>query len=181
MGFIHDKLDIKFLILYLMARVNVVEQGENGKPGLAFVGQLNFPAGWKSQYAVSRGVIPSLTLILDQSFGNLWVAYNVGADWSVMDNNTGLFYCVALGGMPNERLNLYGEIVGDHNWVYGIEDGAHAPSARVENTFSFRFGGDYFLTECFKIDLSVGTRLHSPHALEAELGFSYGIPLKKRP
>ena len=31
------------------------------------------------------------------------------------------------------------------------------------------------------IDLSVGTRLHSPHALEAELGFSYGIPLKKRP
>ena len=60
------------------------------------------------------------------------------------------------------------------------EGSTPARKGQVENTFSLRFGGDYFLTECFKIDLSVGTRLHGPHAMEVELGLAYGIPLKKR-
>ena len=170
--------------LYLVARINILRKGDNGKPGLALIGQLNFPAGCHSQYAVSRGVIPAATLSVDQSFNNLWVVYNVGADWNAIESNTGLFYCVALGGMPGERLNLYGEFVGDHDWTYADyadpEGSTPARKGQVENTFSLRFGGDYFLTECFKIDLSVGTRLHGPHAMEVELGLAYGIPLKKR-
>ena len=76
--------------LYLVSRINILRKGDNGKPGLALIGQLNFPAGCHSQYAVSQGVIPAATLSVDQSFNNLWVVYNVGADWNAIESNRGI-------------------------------------------------------------------------------------------
>lgn len=163
-------------------RINLIKK-QGAKPGFAFIGSLGLPVGSGSQYAVSRGVIPSMMLILDHTIGNMWVAYNVGSDWSVLDQNIGLFYCVAAGGSPvsSGRFNLYGEVVGMNSWQYAlvgsaVQEGTPDPSY----SFTFRFGGDVFITECLKMDLSVATSLHRPHVMEGEIGLAYGIPLKKR-
>lgn len=163
-------------------RINLVKK-KGHKPGFAFIGSLGLPIGSRSQYAVSRGVIPSMMLVLDHNIGDMWVAYNVGSDWSVLDRSIGLFYCAAAGGSPVEsgRFGLYGEIVGMHSWQYAIagssiQEGGPVPSY----SFTFRFGGDVFITECLKLDLSIATSLHRPHVMEGEIGLAYGIPLKKR-
>lgn len=168
--------------LSLGTRINLVGK-QGAKPGFAFVGSVTLPVGNRSQYAVSPGVIPSMMLILDHNIGNMWVAYNAGADWNVIGQGVGLFYCVAAGGSPikSGRFSLYGEIVGSHAWQYASAD-ASGQRVKPEKSyaFDFRVGGDVFLTPCFKIDLSVATSLHRPHALEGEIGIAYGIPLKNR-
>lgn len=180
-GWIKDETygGISYSGMSVVAKINVVKKGPKAWPGLAFVGGLSLPVGYKSQYAVSKGVNPFLTLIMDQNIGSFWIAYNIGGDWNVPERQTGLFYCITAGTSLDARgrWNLYGEFVGVHDWKYSKESVLREKS---ENSFLLRLGADVFVTSCFKIDLSVASTLETGNTLEAEIGFSYGIPLKKR-
>lgn len=162
----------------LFTRINIIRK-KGYLPGFAVAGGLSFPFGHKNNPAVSQGVNPMVTLILDHNIGDWWIAYNVGTNWAVKSQSTELFYCVSAGTSVVEsgRFNLYGEFIGSNEWYYRESD---QNLAQATGSYIFRLGGDIFITPNLKFDFTVGTSLTRARYLEGEIGLAYGIPLKRQ-
>lgn len=161
----------------IFTRINIIRK-KGYLPGFAVAGGLSFPFGHKTNYAVSQGVNPMVTLILDHNIGDWWIAYNVGTNWGVKAQSTELFYCVSAGTSVVEsgRFNLYGEFIGSNEWHYRNPE---QDLSKASGSYILRVGGDVFITPNLKFDFTIGTSLHREHYLEGEIGLAYGIPLKK--
>ncbi len=159
----------------VMAKINLIEKTGN-LPGLAFIGELGLPGGDIAD--ASPGVTPSAILALDHNYRRWGFFYNVGAAWDAAEGTISLFYSFMASVQVDKkgRWSLYGELVGKNGWC--TSTWSDDPYAYDYGSVCLRLGGDVFITRNLKMDFSVASSFD--FALQGEIGFSYGIPLKRR-
>lgn len=167
--------------LSVMARINILRK-TGGKPGLAMVGELGLPVGVGLPGSpVTPGVVPTATLVLDHNHKRWGFYYNIGAEWNTYEQEIRLIYSFMFSCNPDAkgRWNIYGEVVSGNLYLWDLNKYDVFSSRHFNWTgFDLRFGADYFITKNLKIDFSIAALMWSME-LQGEIGFAYGIPLRK--